>query len=139
MNSGFPQPSSAPRYQVILPDFRGHGESGAGEGPVTMEKHATDIVAFWITLRLDGPLCWGLYRRLRAIRVLAEYRGRVAALALFNTKAPSDSPEARTARRQAAAAVLETGTEPFFESMVPKLLGKTTGRAVPILWTALCG
>src|SRR6266853_6948737 len=31
------------RYQLILPDLRGHGESGAGEGPATMEKHAADI------------------------------------------------------------------------------------------------
>ncbi|HST11090.1 MAG TPA: alpha/beta fold hydrolase, partial [Terriglobales bacterium] len=32
------------RYRVILPDLRAHGESGAGEGPATMEKHAADIV-----------------------------------------------------------------------------------------------
>lgn len=31
------------RYRVILPDLRAHGESEAGEGPVTMEKHASDI------------------------------------------------------------------------------------------------
>src|SRR5712691_13569505 len=33
----------SPRYQVILPDMRGHGDSGAGDGPATMEKHAADI------------------------------------------------------------------------------------------------
>jgi pimeloyl-ACP methyl ester carboxylesterase len=31
------------RYRVILPDLRGHGDSGAGEGPATMEKHAADV------------------------------------------------------------------------------------------------
>src|ERR1700756_4757480 len=31
------------RYRVILPDLRGHGNSGVGEGPATMEKHAADI------------------------------------------------------------------------------------------------
>src|SRR5258708_13070565 len=31
------------RYQLILPDLRGHGESGAGEGAATMAKHAADI------------------------------------------------------------------------------------------------
>ena len=31
------------RYRVILPDLRAHGESQAGEGSATMEKHASDI------------------------------------------------------------------------------------------------
>src|SRR5271154_2931993 len=31
------------RYRVILPDLRGHGESGVGEGPATMAKHAADV------------------------------------------------------------------------------------------------
>src|SRR5256884_9182090 len=33
----------ASRYRVILPDLRGHGDSGVGEGPATMPKHAADI------------------------------------------------------------------------------------------------
>src|SRR5579884_174749 len=31
------------RYQLILPDLRGHGDSGVGEGPATMTKHAADL------------------------------------------------------------------------------------------------
>jgi len=31
------------RYRLILPDLRGHGESGVGDGPALMEKHAEDI------------------------------------------------------------------------------------------------
>ena len=31
------------RYRLVLPDLRAHGESGVGEGPATMEKHANDI------------------------------------------------------------------------------------------------
>ncbi len=61
------------------------------------------------------------------------HRGRVAALGLFNTKAPADSAEARAGRLQAASDVLERGTEPFFESMVPRLLGKTTRETRPDL------
>src|SRR5258708_39122592 len=33
-------------YRVILPDMRGHGDSGVGDGPATMEKHAADIA--WV-------------------------------------------------------------------------------------------
>src|SRR5580698_3980495 len=31
------------RHRLILPDLRGHGASGIGEGPATMEKHAEDV------------------------------------------------------------------------------------------------
>ena len=122
------------RYQLILPDLRGHGESGAGEGPATMEKHAADIARILdhaeigrvplVGVSIGGYALFEFWRR---------YRGRVAALVLCNTKAPADSPEAKAARLQAASDVLERGTEPFFESMVPKLMGKTTRENRPDL------
>ncbi len=62
-----------------------------------------------------------------------KYRARVAALGLCNTKAPADNPEARAGRLQAAKEVLERGTEPFFEAMIPKLMGKTTREMRPDL------
>jgi pimeloyl-ACP methyl ester carboxylesterase len=64
---------------------------------------------------------------------LRRYRNRVAALVLCDTKAQADTPEARAIRLQVAADVLERGTEPFFESMLPKLIGKSTHRARPDL------
>src|SRR5229473_1741722 len=122
------------RYQVVLPDLRGHGNSGVGEGPASMEKHAADLArvldhaevgrAPFAGASIGGYVLFEFWRR---------YRGRVAALALFNTKAPSDSPEAKASRLQAAAEVLQRGTTPFFESMVPKLLGKTTRESRPDL------
>jgi pimeloyl-ACP methyl ester carboxylesterase len=122
------------RYQLILPDLRGHGESGAGEGPATMEKHAADLARILdhaelgrvplVGVSIGGYVLFEFWRR---------FRGRVAALALINTKAPADSPEARAARLQAAADVLERGTELFFEGMVPKLIGKTTREGRPDL------
>lgn len=124
----------ATRYRLILPDLRGHGESGIGEGPVTMEKHAADIArvmddadvgrAPLIGVSIGGYALFELWRK---------NRGRVAAMGLCNTKAPADTAEARTARLQAANDVLERGTEPFFESMIPRLLGKTTRETRPDL------
>jgi len=115
------------RYRVILPDLRGHGDSGVGEGPASMAKHAADVArildhaevgrAAFVGVSIGGYVLFEFWRR---------YRSRVAALALCNTKAPADTPEAKAGRLQAAADVMERGTEPFFESMVPKLLGKTT-------------
>jgi 3-oxoadipate enol-lactonase len=122
------------RYRILLPDLRGHGESGVGEGPATMEKHAADIGrvmndaevgrATLIGVSIGGYAIFEFWRR---------HRGRVAALGLCNTKAPADGPEARAGRLQAANDVLERGTEPFFESMIPKLMAKTTREMRPDL------
>ncbi len=99
-----------------------------------MAKHASDIArvmddadigrAPLIGVSIGGYALFEFWRR---------NRGRVAALGLCNTKAPADSAEARAGRLQAANDVLERGTEPFFESMIPRLLGKTTREARPDL------
>jgi pimeloyl-ACP methyl ester carboxylesterase len=57
----------------------------------------------------------------------------VEALVLCNTKAQADTSEARAGRLQAAVEVMELGTEPFFQSMLPKLVGKTTYNTRPDL------
>jgi pimeloyl-ACP methyl ester carboxylesterase len=122
------------RYRLILPDMRGHGDSDVGDGPATVEKHAADIArvmdhaeigrAPLVGVSIGGYALFEFWRR---------HRGRVAALALCNTKAPADSAEARAGRVQAANDVMERGTEPFFQSMIPRLLGKTTREARPDL------
>jgi pimeloyl-ACP methyl ester carboxylesterase len=122
------------RYQLILPDLRGHGESSVGEGPATMAKHAADIARILDHAELGRvPLAGVSIGGYVLFEFWRRYRGRVAALVLCTTKAPPDSPEARTGRLQAAAAVLERGTEPFFASMVPKLIGNTTRDSRPDL------
>jgi 3-oxoadipate enol-lactonase len=122
------------RYQLILPDLRGHGESGAGEGPATIEKHAADLARILDHLEIGrAPLAGVSIGGYVLFEFWRRHRGRVAALALCNTKAPADSPEARAARLQAAADVVERGTEPFFESMVPRLIGQTTRASRPDL------
>lgn len=122
------------RYRVVLPDLRGHGESTVGEGPATMAKHAADIArvmddadvgrAPLIGVSIGGYALFEFWRR---------SRNRVAALGLCNTKAPADGPEARVGRLQAAEDVLKRGTEPFLESMVPRLFGNTTRETRPDL------
>ena len=122
------------RYRVILPDLRGHGESSVGEGPATMEKHAADIARVMDDANLGrAPLVGVSIGGYVLFEFWRKHRGRVAALALCNTKAPADGPEARAGRLQAANDVLERGTEPFFESMIPKLMGRTTRETRPDL------
>ena len=122
------------RFRVILPDLRGHGDSEAGEGPATMEKHAADVARVMddagigrapiIGVSIGGYVLFEFWR---------SYRSRVVALGLCNTKAPADNVEGRAARLQAANDVLERGTDVFFQSMLPRLLGKTTRENRPDL------
>jgi pimeloyl-ACP methyl ester carboxylesterase len=122
------------RYRVILPDLRGHGDSAVGEGPATMEKHAADIARVMDDVEIGrAPLVGCSIGGYTLFEFWRRHRGRVSALGLFNTKAPADSAEARAGRLQAANDVLERGTEPFFESMVPRLLGKSTRETRPDL------
>jgi 3-oxoadipate enol-lactonase len=122
------------RYRVIVPDLRGHGASGVGEGPATMEKHAADIARVldheevrrtaFVGVSIGGYVLFEFWRK---------HRERVEALVLCNTKAQADTPEARAVRLQAATFVMERGTELFFGSMIPKLMGNTTRDTRPDL------
>lgn len=122
------------RYRVILPDLRAHGESEAGDGPATMEKHASDIArvlddagvgrAVFCGVSIGGYALFEFWRR---------YRGRVAGLGLCCARAQADSVEARATRLRSAEDVIERGTEWFVDLMTPKLLGATTQRLRPDL------
>jgi 3-oxoadipate enol-lactonase len=123
-----------PRYRIVLPDMRGHGDSGEGDGPATMEKHAADIArvmddaeigrAPLVGVSIGGYALFEFWRR---------HRGRVAALGLWNTKASADGPEARSGRLQAANDVVDRGTEPFFQSMVQRAFSRSTREMRPDL------
>jgi pimeloyl-ACP methyl ester carboxylesterase len=122
------------RYRLLLPDLRGHGDSEIGEGPALMQKHAGDIArvmdaagvgkAAFVGCSIGGYILFEFWRR---------FRGRVTGLALFDTRAQADSAEGRANRLKSAADVLEQGTEPFIESMIPKLIGRTTVTTRPDL------
>jgi pimeloyl-ACP methyl ester carboxylesterase len=122
------------RYRLIMPDLRGHGESGAGEGTATMARHAADIVkvcdqegvgqAAFVGVSIGGYVLFEFWR---------QYNARIGVLALCNTRAQAETSESRAARLRSAAEVLEHGTEPFVETMLGKVFGKTTLDARPDL------
>ncbi len=127
-------PALESRYHLILPDLRGHGDSGIGEGPAFMGKHAADVSrimdaagvdkAAFIVCSIGGYVGFEFLRR---------YRPRVSALLLCDTRPQPDAPEARANRLKSAETVLEQGTEQFLQSMVPKLMCANTVSARPDL------
>jgi 3-oxoadipate enol-lactonase len=124
----------SPRYQLIMPDLRAHGESGLGQGPATMRKRAFDIARVMDAARVDrAPLVGVSIGGYTIFEFWRQFPSRAAALVLSNTKATADNPEARAERSKVAHDVLERGAEPFFEGFVTKVLGETTRRSRPDL------
>jgi 3-oxoadipate enol-lactonase len=122
------------RYCLIMPDLRGHGESSLGNGPATMQKHATDVARVMDAAGVDRAPLMGVSIGGRVIfEFWRRFRERVSALILCNTEAHADSSEARANRLRNSDDVLQRGTEPFFESMLLKLMGETTRRSRPDL------
>jgi 3-oxoadipate enol-lactonase len=122
------------RYRLIMPDLRGHGDSSLGDGPATMAKHAADVSRVMTAAGVDrAPVVGVSIGGYVIFEFWRQFRERVSALALCNTKAAADSAEARAGRLQAAEDVLQKGTEIFFEGMLPKVLAETTRRSRPNL------
>ena len=115
------------RYRLILPDLRAHGDSDAGDGPVTMQKLADDldrlcrelgiVRAIFVGVSIGGYTLFEFWRR---------YRERVAALVLANTRAGAETAEGRAGRIQTAERVLREGTGQFIEELFQKLFSPAT-------------
>ncbi len=128
----------ASRYRFILPDLRGHGDSGVGAGPATMERHVADVLqvcdavgaqkAIFGGVSIGGYVLFELWRR---------HPERVAALILCDTRAQADSDEGRATRLRAAAEVEQHGPEAYLDGMIPKLLGANTIAKRPELVAAV--
>jgi 3-oxoadipate enol-lactonase len=119
-------------YQLLIPDLRGLGASGSGNGPATMQKHARDLArlcdecaidrAVFVGVSIGGYVLFEFWR---------QFRDRVKALVLSDTKAAADTAEARAARLKSADDIDRDGIEPFLDTLFPKLIGESTFRNRP--------
>jgi 3-oxoadipate enol-lactonase len=121
-----------PKYRVILPDLRGHGQSEAGEGPVTMEKLGRDIECLLDELQIPRALFAGcsiggytLYELWRKVP------GRVTALAFCCSRPQADTEANRTRREEWNRMITERGTGDWIESMLGQLIGSAARRREP--------
>lgn len=111
------------RYRFLIPDHRGFGRSGPGEGPLEMSRVARDglavLDAAGVYSAVVGGVSMGGYA---AMALLREDAGRVQGLVLVDTQAVADDEAGRARREATAQEVLEKGLEPLVQSMVPRLV-----------------
>jgi 3-oxoadipate enol-lactonase len=119
-------------YRRIAPDLRGMGESDAPDLGYGMGTYAADLAALLDTLGVDEVVLCGLsmggYVLFEFVR---QWRERVRALILVDTRAEADGIEARRARDAAAAMARESGAEAIAGAMLPKILAPATAARAP--------
>jgi pimeloyl-ACP methyl ester carboxylesterase len=124
--------SLAAKYRVIIPDLRGHGQSEAGEGPITMQQFSEDIVRLLDELEIQRALFAGC-----SIGGYAMYElwrsapARVKALAFCCAKPQAESEAGKLKREEWIAKVRDHGTGEFIDSLLGVLIGPTAHRRHP--------
>jgi len=111
----------------VLPDLRGLGRSGVGDGPVTMKKLSADLLrlcdalkigrASFVGCSVGGYILFEFWRRSRE---------RVKSLVLMDTRPGEDTDEGKAGRLKNAEETLLKGPDWAIEQMLPKLLAPVT-------------
>lgn len=123
----------ADRYRLLLPDLRGHGLSGLGSGPLTMDKLARDVHIILQTEKIQRAAFVGCSI---GCNVMFEHWRRfpqeVAALA-FTCGRPQPDSDANRERRHEwmREARRDGGPARFFDLMANTLVGPTCARRHP--------
>ena len=116
------------RAYVLVPDLRGFGTTPATpEAEPSVAAMAGDVRALLDHLHLDRVVLAGLSMGgYVALELAAQEPSRLRALALVDTKATTDTPEARDNRLRMAEAVSGPAGLRALEPMLATLLGDTT-------------
>ena len=121
-------------HRVVTFDWRGFGASSLGTRESLMEVFADDLNGLLDSLKIDKAAICGLsmggYATLAFMRKHAE---RASSLILADTRAGSDTDEARANRTKMAAKAREKGAAAIVEDILPKLLGKTSLESRPAI------
>jgi len=122
----------AQRYRVIMPDLRGHGQSEAGEGAITVEKLGEDTERLMNELGIGKALFAGCsiggYTLYELWRRSPE---RISALAFCCCRPQADADTNRVKRKEWIDGIRLRGTGDFFELMLNILIGPTTRQHFP--------
>lgn len=109
------------RFDLILPDLRGFGESTTVDSLYALEDFASDIAGLLDYLGIPKAAIvghsMGGYIALAFARVYPE---RVSGLGLVASQAAADTPDRRDGRYKSAAEVADKGIASVVETMTPK-------------------
>lgn len=124
------------RARCIAPDLPGFGRSPALAAP-SMDAYADALVALLDELAVERAVVCGLSMGgYVAFALWRRHPGRVRALALADTRAGADAPEAAQRRRELMALARGEGSAAVAESQLAGSLGKTTRATRPELVAA---
>lgn len=130
------QPLAA-QARLLLPDWRGTGQSPLSAGPYTMELLATDLLALLDHLHLERTVVMGVSMGVYvALALYAAAPERLSALVLADSRPQADSPDA-AARRRATVDGLRTEGAAVLRQRVDDLFAETTRRERPALVEAM--
>jgi len=109
------------RFDLILPDLRGFGESTTVDAPYSMDDYASDIAGLLDQLGIQKAVIaghsMGGYVALAFARL---YPARVSGLALISSQVLADPPDRKEGRYKSAADVAEKGIGGVVEAMTSK-------------------
>ena len=109
------------RFDLILPDLRGFGESTTVDAPYSMDDYASDIAGLLDQLGIQKAVIaghsMGGYVALAFARL---YPARVSGLALISSQVLADPSDRKEGRYKSAADVAEKGIGGVVEAMTSK-------------------
>ena len=109
-------------FDLILPDLRGFGESGAPASGWTMGDLASDLAGLLDSLGVDTACVAGhSMGGYAALAFAAAYPRRMRGLALVASQAAADAPDGKEKRYATAKLIAEQGTGSVVTGMPPKL------------------
>jgi pimeloyl-ACP methyl ester carboxylesterase len=119
--------------EVLTPDLPGFGGTAKPHETPSLDVYADAVAAELDRLSLGGVILGGTsLGGYVAMAFCRRHGDRVKGLALIDTKASADTPEAANGRRGMAAVMEEDKTtDPLVEMVLPKLLGTTTTTTRP--------
>lgn len=115
-------PQLVKQYRCIVPDLRGHGESGTPNNSCSISDMADDIVELLNHLGIQQASVFGhSLGGYLTLSIADRYPDRLHAFGLIHSTAYPDSDEAKEKRLRAVSTIQTEGIQPFVDALVPNL------------------